>query len=77
LPQNKPYAYSKIICWQLSSLAKHISEQRNVYCGSQFGWRKLAYIRLHCNEKPIYVLHFLELRGLSPNFHIHGSVSDL
>jgi hypothetical protein len=28
----------------------------------------------HCNENPIYVW---ELRGLSPNFHIHVSVSDL
>ncbi len=27
---------------------------------------------LHCNKNPIYVL-----RGLSPNFHIHVSVSDL
>jgi hypothetical protein len=32
---------------------------------------------LHCNEYPIYVFLFGELRGLSPNFHIHVSVSDL
>ncbi len=32
---------------------------------------------LHCNENPIYVFLFWELRGLSPNFHIHVSVSDL
>jgi hypothetical protein len=31
----------------------------------------------HCNENPIYVFLFLELRGLSPNFHIHVCVSDL
>ncbi len=31
----------------------------------------------HCNENPIYVFIFWELRGLSPNFHIHVSVSDL
>ncbi len=31
----------------------------------------------HCNENPIYVFLFWELRGLSPNFHIHVSVSDL
>jgi len=29
---------------------------------------------LHCNENPIYVFLLL---GLSPNFHIHVSVSDL
>ncbi len=31
----------------------------------------------HCNENPIYVFLFWDLRGLSPNFHIHVSVSDL
>jgi hypothetical protein len=30
-----------------------------------------------CNENPIYVFLEKELRGLSPNFHIHVSVSDL
>jgi hypothetical protein len=32
---------------------------------------------LHCKENPVYVFIFLELRGLSPNFYIHVSVSDL
>jgi hypothetical protein len=31
----------------------------------------------HCKENPIYVFLGKELRGLSPNFHIHVSVSDL
>jgi hypothetical protein len=31
----------------------------------------------HCNENPIYEFLFWELRGLSPNFHIRASVSDL
>jgi hypothetical protein len=31
----------------------------------------------HCKENPIYVFLFWELRGLSPNFYIHVSVSDL
>jgi hypothetical protein len=31
----------------------------------------------HCNENPIYVSLEKELRGLSPNFHLHVSVSDL
>jgi hypothetical protein len=29
----------------------------------------------HCNENPIYEFLSWELRGLSPNFHIHVSVS--
>jgi hypothetical protein len=33
--------------------------------------------QLHCKEKPIYVFFFWGLRGLSPNFHIQVSVSDL
>ncbi len=31
----------------------------------------------HYNENPIYVFLLWELRGHSPNFHIHVSVSDL
>ncbi len=34
-------------------------------------------VRLQCKENPIYVFLFWELRGLSPIFHIHVSVSDL
>ncbi len=32
---------------------------------------------MHRNENPIYVFIFWELRGLSPTFHVHVSVSDL
>jgi hypothetical protein len=32
---------------------------------------------IHCNENPIYVFLFRELRGFNPNFHIHVSVGDL
>jgi hypothetical protein len=31
----------------------------------------------HCKGNPIYVFLCWELRGLSPNFYIHVSVSDL
>jgi hypothetical protein len=37
----------------------------------------LLLIVAHCKENPIHVLIFWELHGLSPNFHIHVSVSDL
>jgi hypothetical protein len=40
------------------------------------GQIKKAYC-VHCNKSPIYVFLFWELRGLSPNFHIHVSVSNL
>ncbi len=31
----------------------------------------------HCNGNSVYIFLFWELRGLSPNLHIHVSVSDL
>ncbi len=31
----------------------------------------------HCKENPIYVFLFWEFRGLSPNFNIYVSVSNL
>jgi hypothetical protein len=34
------------------------------------------FVRPHCKENPIYVFLFWELHELSPNFHIHVSVSD-
>ena len=44
-------------------------------------WRRSWYHFVkrvpHCNENPIYEFLFWELHGLSPNFHIHVSVSDL
>ena len=33
--------------------------------------------KAHCNGNSAYIFLFWELRGLSPNFHIHVSVSDL
>ncbi len=35
-------------------------------------WRS----RVHCNKNPIYVFLFWEVCGLSPNFHIHVSMSN-
>ena len=32
---------------------------------------------IHCNGNSVYIFLFWELRGLSPNFHSHVSVSDL
>jgi hypothetical protein len=32
---------------------------------------------MYCHQNPIYVFPEKELRSLSPNFHIHVSVSDL
>ncbi len=34
-------------------------------------------LTVQCNENPIYVFLFWEVRGLSPNCHIHMSVRDL
>ncbi len=39
--------------------------------------KKKSHTSLHCNENPIYVFPEKELRGLSPNFHIRVSMSNL
>jgi hypothetical protein len=36
-----------------------------------------SYCTVHCNGNSVYIFLSWELRGLSPNFHIHVSVSDL
>ncbi len=41
------------------------------------GNASLYVLMLHCKENSINVLPEKKLRGLSPNFHIHVSVSDL
>jgi hypothetical protein len=40
-------------------------------------WVEEKIIPTHCKEIWIYVFPEKELRGLSPNFHIHVSVSDI
>ncbi len=37
----------------------------------------MGFFAVHCNGNSTYVFLFWELHGLSPNFHIHVSVSDL
>ncbi len=49
---------------------------RNKYFSKSIGNREKK-TDIHCKENPIYVFLFWELRGLSRNFHIHVSVSDL
>jgi hypothetical protein len=40
-------------------------------------WTRTQRAVVHCKEISIYVFPEKELRGLSPNFHIHVSVSNL
>ncbi len=35
-------------------------------------WKDFHSCHQHCKENPIYVFTQKKLRGLSPNFHIHG-----
>ena len=46
-------------------------------CPLLFGILIAKQMLLHCNKNPIYVFLFWEERGLSPNFNINVSVSDL
>ncbi len=47
------------------------------HVGVSVGMQGTGLDEVHCQENPIYVFLFWELRGLSPNFHIHVSESDL
>jgi hypothetical protein len=40
-------------------------------------WQQQEIPHIHCNGNSVYIFLFWELRGLSLNFHIHGSGSDL
>ncbi len=51
---------------KLALLAEHVFRQRLT--------ENLVQSHKHCNENPIYVFFFWELRGLSPNFPIYVSV---
>jgi hypothetical protein len=40
-------------------------------CELPTGCGALQQANMHCNENPIYIFTGKELRGLSPNFHVH------
>ncbi len=40
-------------------------------------WKKMGRNPPHCKGNSVYIFLFWELRGLSPNFYIHVSVSNL
>ncbi len=58
---------TKFKMWTLQSWAYEL------YSKSENSWAR-RFIPLHCNGNSVYVFLFWELRGLSPNFHIHVSV---
>jgi hypothetical protein len=47
------------------------------YCMHTVCWARMYNGTKGWNKNPIYVFPEKELRGLSPNFHSHVSVSDL
>jgi hypothetical protein len=67
-----PYFFCKINNVQAQNVA--IVEPNILYFEPQ-QYEKISTV--HSNENPISVFLFWELRGLSSNFHIHMSVSDL
>jgi hypothetical protein len=60
-----------------SSKALEALEKRTKHKDIQVILHSEIYKNIHCNENPIYVFTEKELRGLSPDFHIHVSVSNL
>ncbi len=43
----------------------------------KYNWYACSKRYTHCYGNSVYIFVFWKLRGLSPNFHIHVSVSDL
>jgi hypothetical protein len=67
VPSKKPPRLT-IMCF--TCIKNNLPHDRNQrYINSYKGT-----ISLHCNENPIYVFLYWELRGFSPNFYIHVSV---
>jgi hypothetical protein len=66
-----PYMFNS--SWQLNHQSQLIEQPIMATSLDVF----LCYTIIHCNGNSEYILLFWELRGLSPNFHIHVSVSDL
>jgi hypothetical protein len=66
-------------CLNIRVVGEQEGHQRGCAGGGGQGSHPLLQVsaRAHCNENPINVFLFWELRDLSPNFHIHVSVSDL
>ncbi len=60
---------NKNFSWQTNSVNCNVLQSSALHA--------LSCTVLHCNENPTCVFLFWALRGLSPNFHIHVSVSTL
>ncbi len=63
--------------WLPNKMAINIEHQRSQTSTSCVSLLSTTISFLHCNENPIYVFLFLELRGLCPNFNIDVSLRDL
>jgi hypothetical protein len=61
-----------------SSSSSHFSRRKFfvIFPADKQQRQEKLHVCKHCNENPIYVFPEKELRGLSPNFQIHVSVSD-
>jgi hypothetical protein len=66
-----------ILIWLYIQSSRFAGYPKNVYKYITLNEYDREGLSLHCNENAIYIFLFWELRGLSPNFHIHVSVSDL
>jgi hypothetical protein len=59
---------------QVEGTPERLCQQVSMHAGLEDGYVSLQYLSTnqpHCSKNPIYVFPEKELRGLSPNFHIH------
>jgi hypothetical protein len=65
------------ICWSLENLGVDPNSEKSwirIQTPQQSIREHTNDERTHCNENPIYVFLFWELRSLNPSFHIYVSV---
>ncbi len=72
---------NRVVCDSVKKLDIHswlnIWVRKPLHSTLYIFWYMCSATQLHCNENSIYVFLFWKLRSLSPNFHLHVSVSDL
>ncbi len=78
VPDPAPYGAHDTNCTFFSSQHKSSTKMALISLARDFStYYTLRTVGLHCNKNPIYLIPEKELYGLSHNFHIHVSVSDL
>jgi hypothetical protein len=80
LPDGLPIISDILSADQINRLTVYVvtsySDTKTADCRKNLGFYRSGLASRTAKKNPIYIFLFWELRGFSPNFHIHVSVSD-